>query len=338
MVQIAWTQLVPKVELHLHLEGAIPLEALWALLCKYGGTQETPTMDHLTARFRYRDFSHFIETWRWKNQYLQEYEDFEFIAEAVARDLRSQNIKYVEAFYSPPDFHQNGLETQRITEALRTGLAKVDGVEVLLVADLVRSFGPDAGYRTLAELEEVRSLGVVGIGLGGREQGYPPRPYAEVYEKARRLGFRTSVHAGEAVGPESVWEALDSLKPDRIGHATRAVEDPGLVDRLDEDRVPLELCPISNLRTRVVDSIDNHPIRSYFDRGLRITVNTDDPKMFNNSLAEEYDLLIDSAGFSPKDIQKLILNAVDVSWSTPERRSALQAELTDDPHWYTCTC
>lgn len=133
-----WFERVPKVELHLHLEGAIPYEALWQLIQKYGGEPSVPTLSALQQRFEYRDFPHFIDTWVWKNQFLREYKDFTFIARHVAQDLKQQNIRYVEAFYSPGDFARSGLKTQQLTEAIRRGLSQVSGIEVALVADLQR--------------------------------------------------------------------------------------------------------------------------------------------------------------------------------------------------------
>ncbi|MFQ5855550.1 MAG: hypothetical protein ACE5LU_07915 [Anaerolineae bacterium] len=157
---MSWFEQVPRIELHLHVEGAIPHNALWELVQKYGGDPSVPDLQALERRFEYRDFPHFIETWVWKNQFLREYEDFTFIAEAVARDLAHQNIRYVEAFYSPPDFARHGLETQKLTEAIRAGLARVQDVEIALVADLVRDFGPERAAVTLAEVSEVQNLGV----------------------------------------------------------------------------------------------------------------------------------------------------------------------------------
>ena len=328
-----WFDQVPKIELHLHLEGAIPCDALWTLMQKYGGDPGVPTREALQQKFQYKDFPHFIETWLWKNQFLREYEDFTYIAEAVARDLASQNIRYVETFYSPPDFARQGLRTQELTEAIRKGFDCVPGIHVYLIADLVRNYGPEAGNRTLDEVAEVKDLGVIGIGIGGSEDKFPPDPYQEVYARARELGFRTSAHAGEAAGAKSVWGAVRALKVDRIGHGTRAEEDPALLDYLAEKQIPVEMCPLSNVRTGVVDSIEAHPIRRYFERGLLVTVNSDDPKMFGNSLAEEYRLLESRLGFSRDEVRQLILNGIASSWQDEERRQDLRRAFENDPGW-----
>jgi adenosine deaminase len=328
-----WFERVPKVELHLHLEGAIPLDALWSLVRKYGGDPAVPNRAALARRFRYRDFPHFIETWIWKNGFLRRYEDFTAIAEAVARDLAAQNVRYAEIFFSPTDFARHGLRVGPLARAIRAGLGRAPQIEVALVADLVRDTGPAQAAVTLQQVNEVRHQGVIGVGIGGSEQAFPPEPFAPVYEEARRLGFRTSAHAGEAAGPESVWGAVRALRVDRIGHGTRAVEDPALLDYLAEHEIPIEMCPLSNVRTGLVPAIEAHPIRRFFQRGIPVTVNTDDPKMFGNSLAEEYRLLESRLGFTRDEVRALILQAIRVSWLPEEQKGRLVEAFRRDPAW-----
>jgi len=321
----AWLDAIPKIELHVHLEGAIPRAALCELIAKYDGAGAVPSTAELDARFRYATFRQFLDAWVWKNGYLRQYEDFSWIAEAVARDLARQHIVYAEVFCSPPDFEP--LETQRLIEAIRHGFARVPEIELALVPDLVRDYGPERGARELAELSEVRALGVLGIGIGGTESAYPPEAFAGVYARARELRLRTSAHAGEVAGARSIWGALDVLHVDRIGHGTHAEEDPALLEALAERRVPLEMCPLSNVCTGSVASFREHPIRRYFERGLLVTVNTDDPGMFGNSLAQEYLRLITDFGFSAEEIASLVRNALEASWLTPPRRLELGARL-----------
>jgi adenosine deaminase len=328
-----WYERLPKVEMHLHLEGALPLPTLWTLTQKYGTDPTLTSLEELRSRFTFRDFPHFIETWIWKNQFLREYEDFTFFAEATARDLAAQNIRYAEVHFAPSGFAEYGLEVQRLAEAIRAGLARVPEIEIRLIADLIRNSSMECTARTLAEVNEARETGIIGVGIGGPEQGYPPEPFAAIYEEARRLGFHTTAHAGEAAGAESIWGALRSLKVERIGHGTRAFEDPLLLDYLNEARIPLEMCPLSNVCTAVVPSLDAHPIRRYYEMGLLMTVNTDDPMMFNNSLAQEYRLLVERLGFSPDDVRNLILNGVRASWLAVERKEALMADFQANPAW-----
>jgi adenosine deaminase len=328
-----WYDRLPKIELHLHLEGAIPHPVLWELVQKYGGDPLLADQTALQRKFEYRDFPHFIDTWLWKNQFLREYEDFTFIAEAVARHLAAQNIRYVEAFYSPSDFFRRGLSLQRLTEAIRTGLNRVPQIEIALIVDVVRDDGPEKARLTLAKANEVRDLGVIGIGMGGSEQLFPPEPFEKVYAEARRLGLHTTAHAGEAAGPESIWGAMRTLQIERIGHGVRAIEDEKLLDALVLSQLPLELCPLSNVCTGVVRSINELSVRKMFQRGIFLTINTDDPQMFGNSLAQEYRLLVERLGFSRSEVLTLILNALSASWLPAAKKSALTASFLSDPAW-----
>jgi len=321
----SWLARIPKVELHLHLEGAIPLDALWELIQKYGGESSVPTFESLANRFQFRDFAHFIDTWIWKNQFLREYEDFTFVSRAFARQLVQQNIQYAEVFFSPVRFVDEGLETPRLLEAIRAGLSLVSDVEVALIPDLVRDYGPERASKTLLEIYDAKDQGIIGVGLGGSEQKFPPKQFTHVYNEARNLGFPTTAHAGEAAGAESIWGAILDLGVDRIGHGTRAEEDEDLMGYLADSQTPLEMCPLSNVSTRVVDSIENHPVRRYLDRGLLVTVNTDDPMMFGNSLTQEFQTLMEVHEFTRVDIETLVSNGIRASWLSAERKTELLA-------------
>jgi adenosine deaminase len=329
-----WLARLPKVELHLHIEGAIPHAALWQLICKYGGDPSVPTAEALPGRFVYRDFPDFIDRWLWKQGFLREAADFELIGAAVATELARQRVLYAEAFYSPTDAQGYGLTTQEVAVALRRGLASVGGVEVALIVDLVRDQGPVGAGRTLDEAAEVAAeAGVIGVGIGGSEQLFPPEPFAPVYARARSLGFRTTAHAGEVAGPECVWGAIRALGADRIDHGLRAVEDPALVEWLAERRVPVTSCPGSNVATGAIAALDRHPIRRLLDAGVLVSVNTDDPAMFGLSMAGEFAALQSRLGFTDDDVRTLILNALDSTWLPDERRAELRSRVVADPVW-----
>jgi len=318
---------LPKAELHVHQVGSASARIVAELAQRHPGTVPADPAE-LAAFFEFRDFAHFIEVWVWKNRFLREREDFTIIAEETARNLAAQRVLYAELFYSPGDHLHPGLDAAGITEAIRKGFDRVPEIELALVADLIRDHGPERAGRMLEVVGELKDeFGVLGIGIGGSEQRFPPEPFASVYERARELGFRTSAHAGEAAGAESVWGALRALRPDRIGHGTRAVEDPALLVHLAERRIPLELCVLSNLRTGVVASVAAHPARIYFERGIPISINTDDPTLFNNSLAEEYLALHEELGFSLEDIHRVIEQAVGSCWLHEERKIELLEKL-----------
>jgi adenosine deaminase len=328
---MTWYSELSKVELHVHLEGAIPHDALFDLIQKYGGDPSIPDVTALAKRFEFRNFTQFVEAWSWKNQYLREYEDFAHIAELTARDMAAQNIRYAEVFFSPSLFVRHGLDVQEITHAVRKGLSRVPAIEISLIADLVRDFGPESEMTTLKRLNEVKSEGVIGIGIGGSEHEFPLEPFQSLFREARRMDFHVTAHAGEASGPKSIWSAIKNLHVDRIGHGTSAHEDPELLEYLREQRIPLELCPLSNVSTGVVSSFTEHPIRDYFRHGLIISVNTDDPLMFGNSLEKEYELLVQECGFTRKDICQLILLGVESSWLPEDRKKQMAIRFTNDP-------
>ena len=168
-----------------------------------------------------------------------------------------------------------------------------------------------------------------GIGLGGSEHKFPPDRFEKVYRKARKLDFRATAHAGEAAGGKSIWGAIQKLGVDRIGHGTRADEDESLLEYLVNKQIPLEMCPLSNINTGVVDTTQSHPIKQFFDRGILVTVNTDDQMMFRNSLAAEFQALVEVHGFTRKDITTLVLNGIQASWLSPERKRGLLSDFSD---------
>lgn len=317
--------LAPKVELHLHLEGAIPVETLWQLSQRYGDPH-TRSLDELTARFEYRDFAHFIETWQWMLPFIRTTEDWTHVAQAVASSLAEQHIVYAEASISPTDFRQHGLAVAEIATAVRRGLDQVADTHVNLLVDLVRDTGPEWCARTLEQVIEVApEAGIVGITIGGSEHAHPPGAYADVYRRAGAAGLGRTVHAGEAAGAENVWTALDELGVDRIGHGVRAVEDSALVDRLVSSQVPLEVCPTSNLRTGVVHTWASHPVVELVERGAYVTINSDDPTYFGCTLAGE---LRQVAAVTSLDLTTATRAAVDASFADEAERSRLRALLS----------
>lgn len=319
---------MPKVELHLHLEGAIPVDAMWRMVERHGGVDDVPDRAALAERFRYTDFDHFLQTWSWKLRFHRTYEDYELIGESVAADLARQHIVYAEAHVSPRDAARNGLETGALLMAVRRGLDRVPGVEVRLVPDLVRNYGEDMAARTLDEIAEVAAeAGAIGVTLGGSEREYPASMFVDVYRRAEAIGLRRTAHAGEAAGADSVWSAISDLGVERVGHGVRAVEDPGLVAWLVVNRMPLEVCPSSNLRTRVAGDWETHPVRTLIDVGANVTINSDDPAMFGCSLAGDYLALVEELGYGLDTIITLAGNSIEASWAPEERKRELRTQL-----------
>jgi adenosine deaminase len=328
-----WYSNLPKVELHMHLEGAISMPALWELVVKYGGDAAVPNLAALEQHFIYRDFEQFISTWIWKNQFLREYDDFTFIASSIARELAQQNVRYAEVFYTPSDFARSGLRSQELTAAIRSGLELVPQVEINLVADLCRDDGAVRTWRTLNEIAEVADYGVIGIGLGGSEAQYPPELFRNVFTHARKLGLHTTAHAGEAAGARSIWGAIEALQVERIGHGVRAIEDERLLAYLARTRLPLEVCPTSNVCTGVMPNLAEHPLLRLIERGLAVTINSDDPAMFGTSLTEEYRQAVKVCSLSHEQVRACILQAVYSSWLPDDRKHILADEIQHDASW-----
>ena len=323
-------QTLPKTELHLHLEGAIPSEVLLGLIHKYNGAAETPDLACLNARLRYRDFQHFLDTWQWMCTFVREYEDFTQIAHGVAKALAAQHVRYAELHISPPDFLGHGLSISGICKAVRAGLDLAGEPEVALITDLCRTYGPERGRCWLDEIIEVAAeAGIVGIGLGGPEHLAPAPPYADVFRHAALHGLRLVAHAGEAAGPESIWAALNSLGAERIGHGTLAVLDVDLMNHLREGGIPIEVCPTSNVCTGVVDGIERHPIRNMFTFGIRVTLSSDDPTFFGTDIVSEYQILRDCFGFSDREIMRVARTGFEVAFLSDRRRAELLRDFDD---------
>lgn len=324
--------LAPKVELHVHLEGAIPLDTLWNLLEKYGGDPDVPTRAALVHRLTYTSFAQFIETWVWMCGFVRSYEDFEHIATGVAAELARQHIVYAEASFSPTDFSRHGLSPDGIAYAIRRGLDRVTGTRVVLNCDLVRDTGQKRATVTLEAIVDVMAdADIRGITIGGSEQTYPPELFADAYKRAGAAGLRLTAHAGEAAGPESVRKALDVLGVERIGHGVRAVEDPSLLDRVISDQIPLEVCPTSNIRTGVVTGWEAHPVGILLSRGANVTISSDDPTFFHTTVAADLREVVSRYGADARDLTE---RAIDASWMTEVEKSTTTHKVNawwDDP-------
>jgi adenosine deaminase len=329
----AFIRAMPKVEIHLHLEGAIPHEILLAQIRRKGTEPSIKTLDDLRAKLTYTDFPNFIDLWVWKNTFIKDEKDFEEIAYAMLGGLSRQNVKYVESFYAPGDYSRFGLSTEGITECVIAGKERARrdfGIRCELVLDLIRDHGPEIGMKRLDEVTPYLGKGVIGIGIGGSEQLFPAGPYAEVYAEARRRGFRLTAHAGEVAGAESIRSAIDDLGAERIGHGVRAHEDPEIVTMLRERRIPLEMCIISNSKTGVCPSVRDHPIRDYFRQGLVVTVNSDDPSMFSSTLTDEYLALSRDLGFMLDDVKQVAMNAVEASFLPDADKTTLKSTFENE--------
>lgn len=310
-------QKMPKVEIHLHLEGAFNFEFLFGLIQKYSINPEVKNIEELRRKFIFKDFKNFIETWFWKNQFFRAAEDFEESTYHTLKNLSLQNVIYAEVFFSPWDFSINGLNVEEITEATISGIRRAEDdfpIKCSLIADIVRDHGFQNAVQRLNQITPYLNKGIIGIGLGGNERDFPPLQFKEVFQKAKKRGFRRTVHAGEAAGADSIWDALLILNAERIGHGVRAIEDPKLVDYLLEKQIPLEICITSNLKTMVFKSITQHPFLDFYKKGLKVTVSSDDPSMFGSNITDELILIHEKLNLSLDELFKITKNSIEGSF------------------------
>lgn len=324
---------MPKVELHVHLEGSIRPATLLTLAERNNVALPASDLDGLREFYQFTDFGRFIRVYFTISGCLKTTADFSLIAYEFGADMARQNIRYAEVTFTPYTSVSNtGLPFDEILAGLNEGRARAQaefGVEFAWVLDIVRD-DPDSRGQVAKWAASSVDQGVVGFGLGGIEVGHPPEWFADAYAVARGAGLHSVPHAGEVAGPDSVWGAIRALKAERIGHGVRSVEDPALLHYLRQQQIPLEVCPTSNLCLGVCASYQEHPIRRLWEEGLYVTVNSDDPPMFGTDLVNEYSVLADQMGFSAAELEQLSLNALRASFLPAERKAAFEETFCSD--------
>ena len=326
----------PKCELHVHLEGTIRPATLLQLALRNRVDLPYTTVDELREWFKFTDFHHFIEVYIAITRCLLTSEDFELIVHEYGVELARQNVRYAEITFSPSNHRWiNGVNEDVFFTGISRGRKAVlaeFGVEINWVFDLVRNAHPHdekMDYVTQLAIDGMGD-GVVAIGLGGLETGYPPEPFERWFDQALAAGLHSAPHAGELAGPESIWGAIRALKAERIGHGVRAIEDPNLVAYLSEHQIPIEVNPTSNICLGVYDRIGNHPLRRLYEAGVIVTVNSDDPPLFNTTMNQEAQLLTDVFRFGVDQVDEILLNGVRHSFLNVERRNQLEADFIEE--------
>ena len=321
---------MPKVELHVHLEGSIRPATTLALAERNNVPLPARDLAGLREFYHFTDLEHFVRVYFTISCCLKTVQDFSLIAYEFGAEMARQRIRYAEVTFTPyTNVANTGLSFDAIMAGLNEGRARAQaelGVEFRWVIDISRN-DPHSRHDVARWAAGALDRGVVGFGLGGPEQGYPPEPFAGAYAVALEAGLHSVPHAGEGAGPDSVWGAIRALKAERIGHGVRSVEDPALIDYLRDRQIPLEVCPTSNLCLGGYRSYEEHPVRWLWDQGLYVTVNSDDPPMFNTDLVAEYQALADHLGFTADELERLSLNALRASFLPPERKAILEQEF-----------
>lgn len=333
---LRYLEATPKAELHVHLEGAIRPQTLLTLARRNRVDLPAANERELQQWFVYRDFEHFVEIFFLISQCLRTSEDYELIAYEFGQEMHRQNIRYAEVTFSASTHsYALGIDHDTYFSGLNRGRERAGrdfGVEMQWVFDIVRDVKDEAERRRRADFTtrfaiECMHDGVVALGLGGNERGYPPEQFAPWFEKALSEGLHSTPHAGEVAGPSSVWGAVRTLGAERIGHGVRSIEDPALVRHLAQQRIALEICPGSNICLRVYPDFVSHPLPLLYAAGVQLSVNSDDPPLFNVTLNKDIERLHSAFHLDLAVIDEILLNGVRHSFLPSERKQALETEF-----------
>jgi adenosine deaminase/aminodeoxyfutalosine deaminase len=331
----SFIQTLPKAELHLHLEGSVEPPTLAELSRRHNtplptennrynttGSGDELTEDNARQLYSYKDFNGFLMAFKSVTERLRTAEDYELITYRLMQKLRQQNVAHAEVYVSVGVIRWRGQDFMPIFEGMERGRERGlrdFGVSLLWIFDAVRHFGSQPAAEVFSLAAQLRDRNVVGIGIGGDERRGPAEWFQELYKKAAGQGLRLTAHAGETAGPESVWGALN-IGAERLGHGLSIARDPELEEMLAHKQVAVEICISSNVRTGVVPAVSEHPLRQFFDSGLMLTLNTDDPAMFQTTLCREYEIAAQEFGLSPDHLRELARNSFEASFLPVEKK------------------
>jgi aminodeoxyfutalosine deaminase len=321
---------IPKAEIHLHLEGSIDLDTLMAIRARRKKPAGEGDRRRLEALYRHDGFLDFLVHFATLCGELTDPEDLALATTRLAERLGAQQVRYAEVMCSPGIFVRRGIPQKEILDAVTAAgaaAAKKGGPRLQWILDSVRQWGPAAFEPLVEHAAAFLARGVVGVGICGDESAWKAKDFAMAYREARRLGLRTTAHAGEFSGPESVWEAIEVLQVDRIGHGIRAIEDETLVRRLVEKRLPLECCPTSNIATGIVRDWEAHPIPKLVRAGVFVTVGSDDPAMFGTTLLGEWDILHRKLHLTREEVLRVGRNTFEAAFLKVEEKNILLSEF-----------
>jgi aminodeoxyfutalosine deaminase len=321
---------LPKAELHVHHVGSASPRIVAELAARHPDSRVPTDPEALADYFTFTDFAHFIEVYLSVVDLIRTPEDVRLLTYEVARDMARQNIRYAELTVTPFSSTRRGIDERAFMEAIedaRRSAAAELGVQLRWCFDIPGEAGLEAAEETTRLAVELGPEGLVSFGLGGPEIGVPRPQFKPYFDRARAAGLRSVPHAGETTGPQTVWDALTELGAERIGHGIAAAEDPRLMAHLAEHRIPLEVCPTSNIATRAVTDLERHPIRRLVEAGVPVTVNSDDPPMFGTDLNSEYAVAARLLGLDEHGVAALARTAVEVSFLDPAGKAAITAEI-----------
>ena len=309
----AWLKALPKAELHLHLEGALEPELMFALARRNGIELPWSDVDVLRQAYSFNNLQEFLDLYYQGANVLRTEQDFYDLTWAYLQKCQAQGVVHVEPFYDPQTHTERGIPFEvainGISGAMRDGREQL-GITGGLILSFLRHLSEDDAFRTLEQAMPFRDQ-FFAVGLDSAEQGHPPSKFERVFAKARAEGFLAVAHAGEEGPPEYIWQALDLLKVNRIDHGVRAAEDPKLLDRLADEQIPLTVCPLSNIKLRVFQDMTHHNILDLLEQGVKVTVNSDDPSYFDGYVLENFVALRDGLEMTEEQARRLAQNSMD---------------------------
>ncbi|MEV0265378.1 adenosine deaminase [Streptomyces sp. NPDC050617] len=323
---------LPKAELHVHHVGSASPRIVAELAARHPDSPVPSDPEALADFFTFRDFAHFIDVYLSVVDVIRDAEDVRLLTYEVARDMARQNIRYAELTVTPYSSTSRGIPDAAFVEAIEDArvAAEADlGVRLRWCFDIPGEAGLTSAEETERIATTLRPEGLVSFGLGGPEIGVPRPQFAPFFERAIAAGLHSVPHAGETTGPETIWDALTHLRAERIGHGTSAVQDPKLLAHLAEHRIPLEVAPTSNIATRAVATLDEHPLKQMVDAGCLVTINSDDPPMFGTDLNSEYAIAARLLDLDARGVAALAKNAVEASFMEAADKRKLAAEIDD---------
>ena len=319
---------MPKVELHVHLQGTIQPPTLLKLAERNNIALPADNIEDLQKWYTFKDSQHFIEIYDLICECLRTPDDIELATREFLVEQAAQNIRYTELTYTPSRGRMTFSEQLDAINRARMWAQNTLQVTMNIVIDIPRgAAGREDSLLITDWAVSGMDKGVVALGLGGSEIGNPPEKFADAFDRARIVGLPTVPHAGETVGPGSIWSALNVASAVRIGHGVRCLEDPALVSELRERQVPLEVCPTSNVCLNIFDSMDSHPLPRLIEEGLYVTINSDDPSMFDTTLTNEYIVIAETFGFNVDMIERLVLNGVQATLLDEDEKSQMEREF-----------
>ncbi|GAO06700.1 adenosine deaminase [Streptomyces lydicamycinicus] len=321
---------LPKAELHVHHVGSASPRIVSELAARHPDSAVPTDPEALADYFTFRDFAHFIEVYLSVVDLIRDAEDVRLLTYEVARDMARQQIRYAELTLTPFSSTRRGIPDAAYVEAIEDARKAAEselGVVLRWCFDIPGEAGLEAAEETARIACDLQPEGLVSFGLGGPEIGVPRPQFKPYFDRARAAGLHSVPHAGETTGPGTIWDALNDLGAERIGHGTSATQDPRLLAHLAEHRIPLEVCPTSNIATRAVRTLEEHPVKEMVDAGVLVTINSDDPPMFGTDLNTEYAVAARLLGLDTTGLAALAKNAVDASFMDAPAKSRLSAEI-----------